>query len=79
MPHIQNNRTPNAEIAAIAKECQSAHSLEPVMKYDLKFYQEKTGIMDKVYVQELILGGLWNDLYGKFGPILMAVSSFYRH
>jgi cyclophilin family peptidyl-prolyl cis-trans isomerase len=54
VPHIQNNRTPNAEIAAIAKECQSAHSLEPVMKYDLKFYQEKTGIMDKVYVQELI-------------------------
>jgi len=54
LPHIQNNRTPNEDIVTIAKECQAAHNFDPVMKHDLKFYQEKTGIMDKVYEQELI-------------------------
>ncbi|HPS60709.1 MAG TPA: peptidylprolyl isomerase [Candidatus Cloacimonas sp.] len=54
LPHLKNNRTPNEDIVAIAKECQAAQNIEPVMKHDLKFYQEKTGNMDKVYEQELI-------------------------
>ncbi|MEN6444870.1 MAG: peptidylprolyl isomerase [Candidatus Cloacimonas sp.] len=52
--HIQNNRTPDPDILAIAKECQTAQNLNAVMKHDLKFYQDKTGIKDKIYVQELI-------------------------
>lgn len=54
VPHMQNNRTPNAEIAAIVKECQTGRSLEPLMKNDLAFYREKTGFQDKLYSQTLI-------------------------
>lgn len=54
VPHMQNNRTPNAEIAALVKECQSARSLEPIMKHDLAYYRDKTGFQDKLYAQTLI-------------------------
>ncbi len=54
VPHMQNNRTPNAEIAAIVKECQSQRSLEPLMKNNLEFYREKAGFQDKLFSQTLI-------------------------
>jgi len=54
VPHIQTNRTPNPDIATIAKECQEVRNFDPIMKHDLQFYQEKTGIKDKIYIQELI-------------------------
>jgi len=54
VPHMQNNRTPNADIAAIVKECQSQRSLEPLMKNNLEFYREKAGFQDKLFSQTLI-------------------------
>ena len=53
VPHMQNSRTPNAEIDALVKECQSSRALTPLMKHTVAYFQEKTGINDKIYTQIL--------------------------
>jgi len=53
VPHMQNNRTPNAEIDALVKECQSSRTLTPLMNHTVDYYHEKTGITDKIYTQIL--------------------------
>lgn len=53
VPHMQNNRTPDADIAAIVKECQSSRSLVPMFKQDVDFYRTKTGFTGPLYSQIL--------------------------
>ncbi len=62
LPHMQNNRTPNADIAALVKECQTARSLDPIKKHDLAYYREKTGFQDKLYTQVLKAHALYGNL-----------------
>ncbi|MDD4309019.1 MAG: peptidylprolyl isomerase [Candidatus Cloacimonetes bacterium] len=43
MPYMQESKSPDAEIAALVKECQAQRSLEPLMKNNLEYYRTKTG------------------------------------
>lgn len=43
VPHMQESKTPNADIDALVKECQKAKSLSPIMKNTVEYYREKTG------------------------------------
>jgi len=53
VPHMQNNRTPDADIAAVVKECQAARSLDPLKKHDIEFYRTKANYADPLYTQVL--------------------------
>jgi cyclophilin family peptidyl-prolyl cis-trans isomerase len=43
VPHMQNNRTPNADIAALVKSCQEARSLNPMLEKTVEYYIELAG------------------------------------
>lgn len=53
VPHMQNNRTPNGDIAAIVQECQSSRSFMPILKQKVDFYRDKTGYTGPLYSQIL--------------------------
>lgn len=53
VPHMQNNRTPDADIAAVVKECQTARSLDPLKKHNIEFYRTKANYTDPLYSQVL--------------------------
>ncbi|MCB5251808.1 MAG: peptidylprolyl isomerase [Candidatus Cloacimonadaceae bacterium] len=40
VPHMQQNRTPNPQIASIVKSCQEARSMQPLMEQTVEFYQQ---------------------------------------
>ena len=43
VPHMQQNRTPNAEIAALVKSCQDARSLNPMIDNTVEHYASLAG------------------------------------
>jgi cyclophilin family peptidyl-prolyl cis-trans isomerase len=49
VPHMQQNRTPNAEIAALVKECQESRSLEPIMENTVEYYAQLAGHEEAVH------------------------------
>lgn len=53
VPHMQNNRTPNADIAAIVKECQTAQSFEPLMKNSVEHYKNLVNFEGKLTTKVL--------------------------
>jgi cyclophilin family peptidyl-prolyl cis-trans isomerase len=48
VPHMQNNRTPNADIAAVVKECQAAQGFEPLKKNTAEFYKNLVNFEGKL-------------------------------
>lgn len=48
VPHMQENRTPNPEIAEVVKNCQEARSLEPMMVNSVERYMELAGHQEAV-------------------------------
>jgi cyclophilin family peptidyl-prolyl cis-trans isomerase len=42
-PHMQQSKTPNAEIDALVKECQKQKNLSPLMAHPVEYYKTKTG------------------------------------
>lgn len=62
VPHMQQSKSPDAEIAALVKECQTQRSLEPVMKNNVEYYRIKTGFTDSLATQVLKAKILYGNL-----------------
>ncbi|HPF08551.1 MAG: peptidylprolyl isomerase [Candidatus Cloacimonetes bacterium] len=53
VPHMQNNRTPNADIAAMVKQCQDARSLNPMLENTVEYFTGLAGHKDGVFNRTL--------------------------
>ncbi|MDD2210969.1 MAG: peptidylprolyl isomerase [Candidatus Cloacimonetes bacterium] len=52
-PHMDGNKSPNAEIAQLVKDCQVSKSFEPIKKNTVEYYKELIGFEDKIYAKVL--------------------------
>jgi len=62
VPHIQQNRTPNTEIAEVVKECQMAQSLDPVKAYTVEQYKEFADFEHDIYARILKAPVLYGNI-----------------
>lgn len=53
VPHMQKNRTPNPDLAAVVKACQTAQSLNPIMEHTVEYYKELGRVEEKLYTKVL--------------------------
>ncbi len=53
VPHMQNNRTPNPDINAVVKECQTTQSFEPLKKNPVEYYLTRAGHEGKLFTKVL--------------------------
>ena len=53
VPHMQQSKTPNADIDAIVKECQKQKSLSPIMANPIEYYKTRTGFSGPLNTQIL--------------------------
>lgn len=53
VPHMQQSKTPDADIAALVKECQTQRSLAPIKKNTVEYYRTKTGYTGPLAAQVL--------------------------
>lgn len=60
VPYMQANRTPNAEIAALVKQCQEARSLNPLMEKPVEYYTKlaghEGGVHDRTLKAQVLYG-----------------------
>ena len=62
VPHMQNNRTPNAEIAALVKQCQEVRSLNPMLDKTVDYYSKLAGHEGAVYNRSLKAHVLYGNI-----------------
>lgn len=62
VPHMQQAKTPDAEIDAIVKECQKARSLNPIMKNPVEYYKTRTGFSVPLTTQVLKAKVLYGNI-----------------
>jgi cyclophilin family peptidyl-prolyl cis-trans isomerase len=62
VPHMQNNRTPNPDIAATVKACQEAQSFAPLMENTVEYYKGlakfEGKLSSKILKAEVLYGNL---------------------
>ncbi|MCB5264676.1 MAG: peptidylprolyl isomerase [Candidatus Cloacimonetes bacterium] len=62
VPHMQQNRTPNPEIAAIVEACQTAGGPGPLMEKSVEYYQEKCGYNEPLRAKILNAEALYGTI-----------------
>lgn len=60
--HMQSNRTPNAEIAALVNACQEARSLSPIVGKTVEYYTKLTGHTGGVHSRILNAPTLYGNI-----------------
>ncbi|MCB5234664.1 MAG: peptidylprolyl isomerase [Candidatus Cloacimonetes bacterium] len=62
VPHMQQNRTPNEEIATVVKECQAAQGFAPIKEKTVEHFMALANITEPIYTQVLRASVLYGNI-----------------
>lgn len=62
VPHMQQNRTPNEEIAAVVRECQTAQNFDPLKEKTVEYFMVRANITEPVFTKILKAQVLYGNI-----------------